>query len=140
MSVGKRHLYVNGPMVTKVWSSGTRRAKLTRLDRWEGKRKGVCQTERNGRAPRRKKKRRIVVSFRFGLSSVVNISPPPSERRPPLPACFFSLVLSRATISVSYLASTDTRRCDTEINRTFCRRSLSSLKNIAVDFLIARSN
>lgn len=45
MSVGKRHLHVNGPMVTKVSSSGTRRAKLTRLDRQEEKENG-CQTEK----------------------------------------------------------------------------------------------
>lgn len=57
MSVGKRHLHVNGPMVTKVWSSGKRRAKLTRLDRQEGKEKKAARRKKRPRAAEKEKER-----------------------------------------------------------------------------------
>lgn len=70
MSVGKRHLHVNGSMVTKVWLSGTRRGEVNEARSSGGKKRTAARWKKTRHGERNGGD---IVSFRFRLLSVVNI-------------------------------------------------------------------
>ena len=60
MSVGKRHLHVNGSMVTKVWLSGTRRGEVNEARSSGGKKRTAARWKKPGM-----EKEMGEISFRF---------------------------------------------------------------------------
>lgn len=70
MSVGKRHLHVNGSMVTKVSLSGTRRGEVNEARSSGGKKRTAARWKKTRHGERNGGD---IVSFRFRLLSVVNI-------------------------------------------------------------------